>query len=223
MSGWRFRNRRDAGHRLAECLHRYAGRADLLILGLPRGGVPVAYEVARKLSAPLDVLIVRKLGVPGHEVLAMGAIASGGVQVLHRPTISQLRIPPDAVARVVARESRELERRERSYRGDRPFPEIAGLTVIVVDDGLATGSTMAAAVTALREGHPAEIVVATPVASREAQALLAREADACIAVQTPEPFAGVGEWYEDFDQTSDAQVEHLLANVRRERERAAQS
>ena len=223
MSGWRFRDRRDAGHRLAECLHQYAGRQDLIVLGLPRGGVPVAYEVARKLNAPLDVLIVRKLGVPGHEELAMGAIASGGVQVLHRPTITELRIPQAAIDGVVAHESRELERRERSYRGDRPFPEIAGLTVIVVDDGLATGSTMAAAVAALRQAHPAEIVVATPVASREAKQILAHTADACIAVQTPEPFGGVGGWYEDFDQTSDAEVERLLANIRRERDRVAQS
>lgn len=221
MNGWRFRDRRDAGVQLGRCLHEYAGRPDVLVLGLPRGGVPVAYEVARLLDAPLDVLIVRKLGVPGYEELAMGAIASGGVQFLHQPTITGLRIPAAAVERVVAGETAELKRRERSYRGDRPFPEIAGMTVVVVDDGLATGATMTAAVAALRGGHPAAVIVAVPVASREAHAALAQTADGCVAVHTPEPFGGVGRWYEDFTQMTDREVERLLANARRTRDHVA--
>jgi len=206
----RFWNRVEAGRQLAVRLRRFAGRQGLVVLGLPRGGVPVAAEVARALGAPLDVFIVRKLGVPGHPELAMGAIASGGIQVLNTEVIQMLGIGRESIAAVATAEAVELERREREYRGSRPTPEFRGATVILVDDGVATGSTMRAAVEALRRLKPATIVVAAPVMSRQARAMLAREADACECVATPEPFLGVGVWYDDFTQTSDQEVTSLL-------------
>ncbi len=205
-----FKNRQDAGQKLAEKLTEYAGRDDVLILALPRGGVPVAFEVAQKLNAPLDVFLVRKLGVPGHEELAMGAIASGGVRVLNERTINYLNIPEEIIDRVVAKEQRELERREIEYRDALPPPVVRGKTVILVDDGLATGSTMRAAVIALKQMKPDKIVVAVPVASDESCREFRQAVDATICVITPEPFYGVGLWYEDFSQTTDEEVRELL-------------
>lgn len=205
-----FRNRHDAGRQLAERLVEYAGRPGVVVLGLPRGGVPVAYEVAHILGVPLDVFVVRKLGTPGHEELAMGAIASGGVCVINTPLIRQLGISKDAVERVQASEQVELERRERAYRGDRPPVDAHGSTVLVVDDGLATGATMLAAVEALRAQHATRIIVAAPVASREACASLGQVADRCVCLSMPADFYGVGAWYEDFSQTSDDVVRNLL-------------
>jgi putative phosphoribosyl transferase len=208
-----FRDRAEAGRRLAQRLATHAGRPDVLVLALPRGGVPVAYEVARALEAPLDVFIVRKLGVPGHEELAMGAIASGGVCVLNDDVAAALRIPRPVFEATVARELRELQRRERSYRGDRPPPRVRGRTVILVDDGLATGSTMRAAVAALRRLAPARVIVAVPTAAPATCDLLQREADECICEITPDPFCAVGMWYEDFRQTTDEEVHDLLARA----------
>ncbi len=205
-----FRDRRDAGRRLAARLREYAGRPDVLILALPRGGVPVGYEVARALGAPLDIFVVRKLGVPGHEELAMGALASGGTRVLNRETLELFRIPREEVERVAAMERRELERRERSYRGDRPPQPVEGKTVILVDDGLATGASMEAAVRALRQRNPARIVVAVPTAPAETCEALRASADEVVCVSTPEPFYAVGRWYEDFTQTGDEEVRRLL-------------
>jgi putative phosphoribosyl transferase len=205
-----FENRRDAGRRLAARLVDYAGKPGVLVLALPRGGVPIGYEIAHALGVPLDVFVVRKLGVPGHAELAMGAIASGGVCVLNEELIHNLRIGADAVARVRMREELELERRERAYRGARPPVDVHGSTVIVVDDGLATGSTMQAAVTALKAQHPAKIIVAVPVAAHEACVALAASADTCVCVATPPHFMGVGMWYEDFAQTEDEEVHELL-------------
>ncbi|HEX8754557.1 MAG TPA: phosphoribosyltransferase [Solirubrobacterales bacterium] len=195
---------------LAEQLTAYAGRPDVLVLALPRGGVPVASEVARALGAPLDVFVVRKLGVPGHEELAMGAIASGGVCVLNDDVVQALRIPRQVIEAVAARELREVERRERAYRGDRPAPEVRGRTVILVDDGLATGSTMRAAVAALRRLGPARIVVAVPTAAPATCEEFRHEADECVCDITPDPFYAVGLWYEDFSQTTDDEVRELL-------------
>jgi erythromycin esterase-like protein/predicted phosphoribosyltransferase len=206
----RFRDRRDAGQHLAERLTAYAGRHDVIVLGLPRGGVPVAFEVAQELDAPLDVFLVRKLGVPAHPELAMGAIAAGGVRVLSEDLISELGIPRALVEQVAVRERLELERRDRMYRGTRPFPTLRDRIVIVIDDGLATGSTMEAAVAALRAHHPARIVVAAPVAASETCARLRPLADEVVCAQTPEPFNAVGLWYERFDQTSDEEVIDLL-------------
>jgi len=213
----RFADRREAGRMLGEELRPYARRPDLLVLALPRGGVPVAREVARTLDAPLDVLVVRKLGVPGHEEVAMGAIASGGGRVLNRDTIQHLGIPISLVEEATAFERRELERRERVYRGVRPAPEVRGRTVIVVDDGLATGATMLAAVGALREEGPASIVVAVPVGSVEACAVVRRAADDCVCVLTPDPLGAVGLWYVNFTQTTDDEVHALLADAASER------
>jgi predicted phosphoribosyltransferase len=206
----RFRDRREAGRILARRLSKYVGRSNVIVLGLPRGGVPVAYEVAHALGAPLDVFIVRKIGHPWNEELALGAIASGGVAVLDRESAHQLGTSDEQLDRIVAREQRELERRELRYRDERPFPDLTGHTVILVDDGLATGASMRAAVEALRLHHPASIVAAVPVASRDAYARVSQMADECVCVMTPEPFYGVGAWYDDFSQTTDADVLELL-------------
>ncbi len=212
----RFRDRAEAGRQLAALLSGYAHRPDLLVLALPRGGVPVAYEVARALDAPLDVFLVRKLGVPGHEELAMGAIASGGVRVLNDDVVESLRLPLSIIDQVTAREQEELQRRERAYRGDRPPPDAQGRTVILVDDGLATGSTMRAAAAAVRRQQPARIVVAVPVAAASTCDTLRAEVDEVVCVLAPEPFYAVGIWYEDFSQTTDDEVRDLLARARRE-------
>src|SRR3984893_17358209 len=207
----RFRNRNEAGRLLAEKLAVYARRPDVLVLALPRGGVPVAYEVARALAAPLDVFLVRKLGVPGYEELAMGAVATGGVRVLNDQIVQQLNIPSYVIDAVTAQEQQELARRERLYRGGRPPPDVRGRTAILVDDGLATGATIRAAVRALRQLQPARIVVATPTAAPETCEELRAELDDVICAITPEPFLAVGHWYEDFSQTTDEEVRDLLA------------
>ena len=217
-SNGRFRDRVDAGRALAADLSAYAGRDDVLVLALPRGGVPVGYEVARALGAPLDVFIVRKLGVPGHEELAMGAIASGGVRVLNEDVVLPLRIPPAVIDAVAAREQTEMERREREYRGDRPPPDVRGRTVILVDDGLATGATMRAAAGALRLMGPARVVIGVPVSAEESCEEFRDQVDDIVCTLTPAPFYGVGMWYDDFSQTSDAEVRELLARARAERE-----
>jgi putative phosphoribosyl transferase len=205
-----FLDRREAGRILASRLRQYAGRPDVLVLALPRGGVPVAFEVAQALGAPLDVFLVRKLGVPGYEEVAMGAIASGGVRVLNEDLIRQAGIPPSAVEAVTAREEEELRRRETAYRGSRPRVPIAGRTVILVDDGLATGASMKAAVAALRREGPARIVVAVPVAAAEACDEFRQDVEDVVCAATPEPFMAVGAWYEDFSQTTDTEVRRLL-------------
>jgi predicted phosphoribosyltransferase len=205
-----FRDRTEAGGELAGLLAEYADRPDVIVLALPRGGVPVAYEVARALRAPLDVFLVRKLGVPGHEELAMGAIATGGVRLLNREVVDSLRIHEEVIDGVAAAEQDELERREREYHGDRPPPDVRGRTVILVDDGLATGSTMRTAVAALRRQQPARIVVAVPVAAGSTCADVEAEVDQIICARTPEPFRAVGIWYDDFTQTTDAEVRSLL-------------
>jgi predicted phosphoribosyltransferase len=215
-----FRNRTEAGRALAERLAAYAGRPDVIVLALPRGGVPVAHEVARALHAPLDVFLVRKLGVPGHEELAMGAVATGGVRVLNEQVVRALRIPEAAIDAVARREEQELARRERLYRGDRPPPDVRGKTVILVDDGLATGATMLAAVRALRQQQPARVVVAVPIASRDTCELLREEAEDVVCAVTPEPFYAVGLWYEDFSQTTDAEVRDLLRRAAQDRDAA---
>jgi predicted phosphoribosyltransferase len=206
-----FRDRREAGQLLATKLTAYANRPDVLVLALPRGGVPVAYEVSRALGVPMDIFLVRKLGVPGYEELAMGAIATGGVRVLNDELVGGLRIPDYVIDEVAAWEQNELERRERLYRGDRPAPDVRGRTVILVDDGLATGATMQAAVKALRSQQPARIVVAVPTAAPETCAQLKAVADDVICAITPEPFHAVGLWYDDFSQTMDEEVSYLLA------------
>ena len=209
-----FRDRADAGRQLLSKLGTYKDRPDVLVLGLPRGGIPVGYEVARGLGAPLDVFVVRKLGVPGQEELAMGAIATGGVRIVNHDVVDALRIPPDVLDRAAAEELRELERREQSYRGPRPTPRVEGRTVILVDDGLATGSTMRAAVAALRQQGPAHIVVAVPVAAAQTCADLRHEVEEVVCFATPEPFMAVGRFYDDFSQTSDEEVGALLASAR---------
>jgi putative phosphoribosyl transferase len=206
-----FRDRTRAGELLSRKLNVYADRSDVLILALPRGGVPVAREIARSLRVPLDVFLVRKLGAPGQEELAMGAIASGGVRVLNDEVIRSLRVPPRVIDFVAARESRELERRERLYREDRPAPSVAGKTILLVDDGLATGSTMRAAISALRQAAPTRIVVAVPVAAVSACRELASQVDQMVCLHTPEPFYSVGFWYLDFSQTSDDEIREMLA------------
>jgi predicted phosphoribosyltransferase len=211
---FRFRDRREAGARLARALADYAGRPDVVVLGLPRGGIPVASEVARALGgAPLDVFLVRKLGVPFERELAMGAIATGGVRVLNTGIVDALAIPPQAIDAVAREEEAELARREREYRGDRPVRDVHGKIVILVDDGLATGATMRAAVTALRRLGPSRIVVAVPTASAEACVDLKEVADEVVCAETPDPFVAVGAWYEDFSETTDEDVRRLLADA----------
>jgi len=205
-----YRDRIEAGKRLAEKLTEYANRADVLVLALPRGGVPVAFEVARALHAPLDIFLVRKLGVPGHPELAMGAIATGGVRVLNDDVVNYLDVPGEVIDAVAASEQRELERRERLYRGTRPAPDVKGETVILVDDGLATGSTMRAAAAALRQQQPARIVVAVPVSAVQTCDEYRMGVDEIVCAMTPEPFHAVGLWYKDFSQTTDEEVRHLL-------------
>jgi putative phosphoribosyl transferase len=210
----RFRNRRDAGRRLAAELREYAGRADVIVLALPRGGVPVGFEVATALGVPLDVFVVRKLGLPWHEELAMGALASGGVRILDHDLIRTARVSDDDLLRVTAQEQAELERRERRYRGGRQFPPLDHMTVILVDDGLATGASMRAAVAALRKDNPSRIVVAVPVAAPETCDAFRSVADQIICAETPEPFEAVGLWYDDFSQTTDDEVFELLERSR---------
>ncbi len=205
-----FQDRVEAGQVLASELGAYVGQPNVLVLALPRGGVPVAFEVAQALHAPLDVFLVRKLGVPGHEELAMGAIASGGVRVLNRSVVDSLSIPDHVIAAVAVQEQRELERREHSYRGNRPDPEVRGRTVLLVDDGLATGATMRAAAAAIRAQEPRRLVVAVPVAARETCDEFRDEVDEVVCAITPEPFYAVGVWYRDFSQTTDEEVHELL-------------
>lgn len=206
-----FQDRFEAGRLLASRLSQFANRNDVIVLGLPRGGVPVAFEVARILKSPLDVFVVRKLGVPGEEELAMGAIASSGIQVVNRNVVDALGIKKDQIERVAAEQQTELERREREYRDGRPMLEVRGRTPILVDDGLATGSSMRSAVAALRKRDPAQIVVAIPVAAPSVYRELKSEADQVVCVATPERFVAVGQWYLDFRQTGDEQVRELLA------------
>jgi predicted phosphoribosyltransferase len=210
MVGPRFRDRFDAGYRLAQLLRHYADRPNVLVLALPRGGVPVGYEIARALHAPLDVMLVRKLGVPGHEELAMGAIASGGIRIISEDVVRALGIPERVIATIAAHEEHELERRAKAYRGDRPPREIKGKTVILVDDGLATGSTMRAAIEALRAQQPERLVVAVPVAPPEVCASLREEVDEVVCALQPEPFFAVGNWYQNFSQLTDGEVRELL-------------
>jgi predicted phosphoribosyltransferase len=208
----RFRDRCEAGQQLALKLKAYTANPNVVVLALPRGGVPVAYEVAQALRLPLDVLLVRKLGVPGQRELAMGAIASGGVRVLNEEVVRYLDIPAEAIAEETQRERDELERRERLYRGTCPPPHLQGKTILLIDDGLATGATMKAAVAALRQQHPARIVVAAPVAARTTCEAFEAMADdiVCICNRTYEPFHAVGLWYDDFRQTTDAEVRDFL-------------
>jgi putative phosphoribosyl transferase len=212
----RFFDRRDAGRQLAFKLGKYADRQDVILLALPRGGVPVAYEVAVAIKAPLDVFIVRKLGLPGKEELAIGAIASGWTRILNEEIIRALHIDRPTIDEITERERLELQRRERQYRGNRPFPEVRGRTVILVDDGLATGASMMAAIHALRTRQPTQIVVAVPVAAPQAIRLLRSTVDEAVYVIAPELFEGVGKWYEDFSQTTDEEVQILLSNLKSE-------
>lgn len=206
----RYQDRVEAGRELAVHLRSFAGRHGLIVLGLPRGGVPVAAEVARELGAPLDLFVVRKLGVPGHEELAMGAIAGGGARVLNDEVVTRLGISEEAIERVTAAQAEELRRREEAYRDGRPPPQLRGKTVILVDDGLATGATMRAAVAALRQHAPERIVVAVPTAAAETCEALRPLVDEVVCLNTPEPFLAVGFWYENFSQTSDDEVRALL-------------
>ena len=216
----RYHDRTHAGRALAERLRPWADRPDVLVLALPRGGVPVAYEVATALDAPLDIFLVRKLGAPGHEEFAIGAIATGGVRVLNDELMEHLGLDEYDLEALTRRERAELERRERAYRGDRAPPDVRGKTVMLVDDGLATGSTMRAAIEALRAEGPAQIVVAVPTAALETCAELADLVDDVVCASTPEPFVAVGLWYDDFSQTSDEEVRELLTAAARRRDRA---
>lgn len=212
-----FKDRRDAGRQLARELSAYAGRTDVIVLALPRGGVPVAYEVAQALNAPLDIFLVRKLGVPGHEELAFGAIASGDVRVLNEQVMLRFNLSKPQIDMVAKRELEELERRERAYRGDgRPVPEIRDRTVLLVDDGLATGASMRAAIEGVRVKKPARIVVAVPTAATETCESFQSEVDEIICAETPAPFYGVGRWYQDFPQTSDEEVRMYLQEITQE-------
>jgi putative phosphoribosyl transferase len=213
----RFTDRTDAGRRLADRLAPCAGRPDLVVLALPRGGVPVAFEIADRLPAPLDIFLVRKLGVPGHEELAMGAISEGDIQVLGVELIRELGIPDALVRQAATRERLELDRRDTFFREGRGLIPVEGQLVILVDDGLATGSTMEAAVLGLRRLNPARIVVAVPVGSRETCQRLRNIADEVVCLDTPEPFQAVGLWYDDFSQTSDEEVRRLLSDAHRQR------
>jgi len=212
-----FHDRKDAGAQLAARLSAFAGGANTIVLGLPRGGVPVAYEVAMALRAPLDVFVVRKLGVPGQRELAMGAIASGGVRVLNDEVMEALKLPLSTVDAVAAHEQPELERQQRLYRGEVALPDFAGRTVILVDDGLATGSTMRAAVKALRQSSPKRIVIAVPVGAAETCRSLRADADEVICLHSPESFYSVSTWYEEFSQTSDDEVRRLLKDLANKR------
>jgi putative phosphoribosyl transferase len=216
MRNRRFRNRREAGQALAALLTAYAHRRDVLVLALPRGGVPVGYEVARTLHVPLDVFVVRKLGVPGEEELAMGALAPGHIRVLNEEVVRFLGISDDMINQVAAREQRELERRERLYRNHHPAPPVQGHTVILVDDGIATGATMTAALKALQQQRPARIIVAVPVASPSICQELAAKGFEVVCLMQPEPFYGVGYWYEQFPQLSDSEIASLLEQAREE-------
>jgi putative phosphoribosyl transferase len=211
-----YRDRTDAGQRLAALLRKYADRHDVVVLALPRGGVPLAYEVAHALHAPLDVFVVRKLGLPAHPEFAMGAIASGGIRVIDQDVMSRFGVTDEELAAIAATEERELDRRERRYRDDLPSVDVADRTVILVDDGLATGATMAAAATALRAQHPARLVVAVPVSAPETCNDLRRMVDDIVCGETPEPFYSVGLWYENFAQTTDEEVYELLARAAQE-------
>jgi putative phosphoribosyl transferase len=206
----RFQDRTEAGQRLATRLAAYANFSNLLVLGLPRGGVPVAYEIATALHAPLDVWLVRKLGVPGQEELAMGAIALGGVMILNQEIIQALNIPQDAIQRVAEAEQQELERRDRAYRGNRPLPQVQDHTVILVDDGIATSSTLRAAIAALQRQNPRRIVVAAPVAPPSVCDALRNVVDDVVCLSMPEPLQSIGMWYQDFSQTTDEEVRELL-------------
>jgi predicted phosphoribosyltransferase len=210
-----FANRSEAGRLLAERLAGYAGRPDVVVLALPRGGVPLGFEVARALEAPLDVFVVRKVGLPGQEELAVGAIATGGAVVLNRDVVRLVELGPERLDELVARARPELERRERAFRGERAAPELTGRTAILVDDGLATGATMRAAVAAVRQQAPARIVVAVPVAPPATCAALSAEVDELVCLQTPEPFFAVGAWYGEFGATTDDEVRELLARSAR--------
>ena len=195
---------------LAKLLTKFAGRSDVLVLGLPRGGIPVAFEVAQALNAPLEVFVVRKLGLPGNEELAMGAIASGGVRVLNSEVVNSLHISPAVIEVAEEHERRELQRREAVFRADRPFPQLKGRTIILVDDGIATGSTMRAAIAALRQLEASHIVVATPTVAWSTADEMQSEVEEFYAVMTPSEFVGVGQWYDDFSQTSDGEVREIL-------------
>ncbi|HEY7417157.1 MAG TPA: phosphoribosyltransferase [Ktedonobacteraceae bacterium] len=222
MKGQQFRDRVEAGQLLAAMLTAYAHRPDVLVLALPRGGVPVAFEVARALQAPLDVMIVRKLGVPGQEELAMGAVASGGVCVLNESVAQMLHIPKEVFNRIAAQKRREVEQRERLYRGDRPASGIHGRIIILIDDGVATGATMRAAVAAVRQGQPARIIIATPVAEATMCEALKPLVDELVCFSRPEVFFAVGLWYRHFTQTTDEEVRNLLAQAARERQLASE-
>jgi len=211
MHPQRFRDRREAGRLLAKRLAQYKGRTDVLVLALPRGGVPVAHEITEELHVPMDVFVVRKLGVPWQPELAMGAIASDGVEVLNGDVVTACRIPPRVIREVAEREASELRRRLLQYRGDRPLPVISGRTVILVDDGLATGATMRAAVMAVRQEQPAAVIVAVPVGAASTCAELRSEVDEIVCLYSPPDFSAVGLWYDDFSPTSDEEVRRLLA------------
>ena len=213
MKEFLFADRAHAGQLLAAALGKYADREDVIVLALPRGGVPVAYEVATRLHAPMDVMVVRKLGVPGWEELAMGAIASGGVRVINEEVVQASNIPPESIERAAAAELKELQRREIAYRGHTGAPEVEGKTVILVDDGIATGSTIRAAVQALRQQGPAKIVIAVPTGAPDSCDKLAPMVDELLALMRPVYFHAVGQWYENFQQTTDAEVKHLMAEA----------
>lgn len=206
----RFRNRTEAGQLLAKKLTPYANRTDVLVLGLPRGGVPIAYEIAKSLNVPLDICLVRKLGAPGNRELAMGAIATGGIMVLNDDVVESLSVSQETIAKVVALEEKELERRDRAYRGARPFPDVQGRAILLVDDGIATGATLRAAIATLRQQQPASIIVAIPVAPLSTYNELKAEVDEVVCLATPEHFYSISIWYDEFRQTTDEEVRELL-------------